>query len=213
MKIKHLFFGFILGIIIFILNSCGENPQAVVIEEKPKDTIKTEEEIVLKIEELDSIYVNFSGVKGKFYSSDSDSRNNPPFTENEYIDDFKFNQKININDIFIKYSKNDTITNEQIEKIINDLNIMGEFSNLEKGLNTPVGVNGSKLSGGQKQLVWCLRILLSDPEIILMDEPTASLDQKSKDLLFKMLDMVMSKKDKTVIMITHDPYLSFRRNV
>ena len=111
----------------------------------------------------------------------------------------------------IKYG-NDTITNEQIEKIINDLNIMGEFSNLEKGLNTPVGVNGSKLSGGQKQLVWCLRILLSDPEIILMDEPTASLDQKSKDLLFKMLDMVMSKKDKTVIMITHDPYLLKKAN-
>lgn len=112
-----------------------------------------------------------------------------------------FNRSIYDN---IKYGND--ISNAEIDKIVSDLGISKEFSNLTKGLDTLVGKNGSKLSGGQRQLIWCLRILLVNPEIILLDEPTASMDVKTKDLLFYMLDKIMTK-EKTVVMITHDPYL------
>ena len=106
----------------------------------------------------------------------------------------------------IKYG-NDPIkvTNEYIDKLVEDLEIIDEFSNLSEGLNTQIGKNGSKLSGGQRQLVWCIRTIIRNPEVIVLDEPTSSMDEKTKKLLNKILDVMM--KGKTVIMITHDETL------
>jgi ABC-type bacteriocin/lantibiotic exporter with double-glycine peptidase domain len=75
----------------------------------------------------------------------------------------------------------------------------------EAFLRRGVGKNGMHLSGGQRQLVWCLRVLLKGPPIVVMDEPTASMDAASKDALMVVMDRMMA--DRTVIMITHDPYL------
>lgn len=84
-------------------------------------------------------------------------------------------------------------------------NLDNEFSKFEKGLDTNVGKNGTNLSGGQRQLVWCLRVLLQNPEVVVLDEPTASIDDKTKEVLHNMLDTIM--KNKTVLMVTHDPFL------
>jgi ABC-type multidrug transport system fused ATPase/permease subunit len=112
----------------------------------------------------------------------------------------------------IKYG-NPNITNEQIDNVIYDLEIEKEFINLKDGLNTPVGKNGNHLSGGQKQLVMTLRILLQNPDYLFLDEPTASMDTKTKEVLFRLLDKIMSGGNpKTVIMITHDPYLLKKAN-
>lgn len=73
-------------------------------------------------------------------------------------------------------------------------------------LNKHVGKNGMHLSGGQRQLVWCIRVLLKNPKILIMDEPTASMDRVTKDSLLKLLTTIM--KGRTVIMVTHDPYLA-----
>jgi ATP-binding cassette subfamily B protein len=83
--------------------------------------------------------------------------------------------------------------------------LMKEFENLDNGLDTMIGKNGSVLSGGQRQLVWCLRVLLSEPEILILDEPTSSIDTHMKQVLNKILQMTM--KGKTVIMVTHDEFL------
>jgi ABC-type multidrug transport system fused ATPase/permease subunit len=83
--------------------------------------------------------------------------------------------------------------------------LMKEFDNLDNGLDTIIGKNGSVLSGGQRQLVWCLRVLLSEPEILILDEPTSSIDTHMKQVLNKILQMTM--KGKTVIMVTHDEFL------
>ena len=83
--------------------------------------------------------------------------------------------------------------------------LMKEFTNLDNGLDTMIGKNGSVLSGGQRQLVWCLRVLLSEPEILILDEPTSSIDTHMKQVLDKILQMTM--KNKTVIMVTHDEFL------
>jgi ATP-binding cassette subfamily B protein len=65
-----------------------------------------------------------------------------------------------------------------------------------------VGVNGNTLSGGQKQLVWLLRAFYRNKKIIIMDEPTASLDQTHKDLLIGHIKTLCMGK--TLIIISHD---------
>jgi ABC-type multidrug transport system fused ATPase/permease subunit len=104
----------------------------------------------------------------------------------------------------IKYSNLD-ISNETIISLLHELNLMEAFSNLENGLDTKIGKNGSKISGGQRQLIWSLRILLHEPEILVLDEPTASLDEKTKNLLIRLYDHFMGNK--TIIMVTHDQTL------
>lgn len=69
------------------------------------------------------------------------------------------------------------------------------------GLDTQVGERGDALSGGQRQAVAIARALLYDPPILVLDEPTASMDPASENRLKKRLDVLC--KDKTTILITH----------
>jgi ABC-type bacteriocin/lantibiotic exporter with double-glycine peptidase domain len=82
---------------------------------------------------------------------------------------------------------------------------MKHFSNLEKGIYSVAGKNGSNLSGGQRQLVWFLKIYFKKPDVIIMDEPTASLDKGTKHLMRSVMERLLH--DKTIIIITHDDYL------
>jgi len=75
----------------------------------------------------------------------------------------------------------------------------------EHDLNQSVGKKGSKLSGGQKQMIFLLRVLLSNNPIIILDEPTSSLEDRSSKYVMKILGDIM--KSRTVIMITHDTKL------
>ena len=61
---------------------------------------------------------------------------------------------------------------------------------------------GSKISGGQRQKISLARALYRDSKILILDEPTTSLDPKSSNDFFKILQEI--KHDKTVILITHD---------
>lgn len=97
------------------------------------------------------------------------------------------------------------ISREKVIDFLQKYDILHEFTKLEHGLDTKIGKNGSLLSGGQRQLVWFIRVILSNPHILILDEPTASIDTKSKELLFRILDDYM--QDKTIIMVTHDDYL------
>jgi ABC-type multidrug transport system fused ATPase/permease subunit len=73
---------------------------------------------------------------------------------------------------------------------------------IEFNLDDEVGKNGSKLSGGQRQIIYLIRCLLKDSNILLLDEPTASLDYQTKMKIFTILKDLM--KDKTVIIVSHD---------
>jgi ABC-type multidrug transport system fused ATPase/permease subunit len=101
---------------------------------------------------------------------------------------------------------NSHVTREYVEKILDEMGLLKEFIKLKYGLDTRIGKNGSLLSGGQRQLVWCLRVMLSNPEVLILDEPTSSIDEQSKLLLRVMLERFM--KNKTVIMVTHDPKIT-----
>lgn len=100
---------------------------------------------------------------------------------------------------------NNIHTKKDVENAIKYFGLEEEFARFDKGLDTMVGKNGSKLSGGQRQLVWCLRVVLQNPMILVLDEPTASVDDKTKEAMHRMLDTIM--KGKTVIMVTHDSFL------
>ena len=63
----------------------------------------------------------------------------------------------------------------------------------------------SQMSGGQKQRVAAARCLISDPDIILADEPTGALDTKAARLLMEKLSEINQKEEHTILMVTHDP--------
>ncbi|HZS40837.1 MAG TPA: ABC transporter ATP-binding protein [Polyangia bacterium] len=62
-----------------------------------------------------------------------------------------------------------------------------------------------QLSGGQEQRVAIARAIVTDPTIIVADEPTGDLDRKSAEEVLKLLGLLHTKFNKTIVMVTHDP--------
>jgi ATP-binding cassette subfamily C protein len=112
-----------------------------------------------------------------------------------------FNRSILDNILF----SNPDSTRQEVEKLLKEFGLDKVFNKLEKGIDTSVGKNGSKLSGGQKQVVWFLRIYLHNPDVLLLDEPTASLSTKSKETLWNLIKKGF--EGKTIIMASHDDFL------
>jgi putative ABC transport system ATP-binding protein len=67
-----------------------------------------------------------------------------------------------------------------------------------------------QLSGGQEQRVGIARAIVSDPAILLCDEPTGDLDRQSGDEILDLLSVLNRDYDKTIIMVTHDPHAAAR---
>ncbi|HUL16406.1 MAG TPA: ABC transporter ATP-binding protein [Terriglobales bacterium] len=67
-----------------------------------------------------------------------------------------------------------------------------------------------QLSGGQEQRVTIARAIVSDPTFLLCDEPTGDLDRKSADEIMGLIEELVGKHGKTVLMVTHDPVVAAR---
>jgi subfamily B ATP-binding cassette protein MsbA len=100
----------------------------------------------------------------------------------------------------ILYSK----PNANMEEVIKATKLANAHSFIEKmpeGFNTNIGQSGVNLSGGQKQRLSIARAILKDSNIIILDEPTSSLDAISEELIKEALENFT--KNKTVIVIAH----------
>jgi putative ABC transport system ATP-binding protein len=92
-------------------------------------------------------------------------------------------------------------------------------SERRKHVETALGVVGlsdrmnhfpRQLSGGQEQRVTIARAIVSDPTFLLCDEPTGDLDRKSADEIMALIEELVGKYHKTVLMVTHDPVVAAR---
>ena len=116
-------------------------------------------------------------------------------------------QNINLLDDTLKkniaYGLDDNqILTENLDKSISLSQLKNFVNQSIDSFNLNVGENGAKISGGQKQRVGIARALYHDPEILIFDEPTSSIDPKKTNDFFLMLREL--NKTKTIIVVSHD---------
>lgn len=126
-----------------------------------------------------------------------------------------FRQK-NLGFIFQDYNLLDTLTleenislplliqNKSVKEIERKLNTIAQHLRISDVLKKyPADV-----SGGQKQRCACARALITEPKLIVADEPTGALDSKSSQVLMKTLKALNQSLNSTILMVTHDPFVA-----
>ena len=118
--------------------------------------------------------------------------------QNSFLSDQTILENI-ICDEFIHLNK---INSDKLKYIEESLNLNEVFSNFPDKLNSKVGFNGEKLSGGQKQIISIARALYKDGQIIIFDEPTSALDSEFKKIFIRLLEKIKNRK--TIVIVTHE---------
>lgn len=95
----------------------------------------------------------------------------------------------------------ENISNEKILKSSTLAQLTKFISKLENNFEFNIGENASKVSGGQKQRIAIARALYNDPPILILDEPTSSLDKETTKEIHQYLKIL--SKNKTIIMVSH----------
>jgi ABC-type bacteriocin/lantibiotic exporter with double-glycine peptidase domain len=97
------------------------------------------------------------------------------------------------------------VSNHQINSVLTYLDLDKVIKDQENGIDTVIGEKGSKLSGGQLQRINIARAILKKPDILILDEATNALDNKTEKLVMEYLFKVF--KNKIIIIISHDKRL------
>ena len=100
----------------------------------------------------------------------------------------------------ILYGKLDA-TESELEEAAQKANAHEFITNMEKGYDTIVGEKGTKLSGGERQRIAIARAILKDPKILVLDEATSSLDNRSEFLIQEALEKLMAHR--TTFIVAH----------
>ena len=98
------------------------------------------------------------------------------------------------------------ITDEHILKVCKLTGLIGLVSGLPKGLDTEVPEGGETVSGGQRQVIALTRMFIGDSKILLLDEPTASMDEGTEKHILTTLHQNLTK-EQTLVVVTHKPAL------
>ena len=94
------------------------------------------------------------------------------------------------------------IADEEILRVSELTGLMKLISILPKGLDTKVPEGGNSVSGGQRQLIALTRMLIGESKVLLLDEPTASLDEGTEKHILAILQKNITEKQ-TLIVVTH----------
>ena len=97
--------------------------------------------------------------------------------------------------------RDDNIDDDLIKKAVKKASLDKFLNELSNGLETIVGEKGIRLSGGQQQRIGIARALYRDPEILILDEATSSLDQSTEKKIMESIQFLRRKK--TLIIVTH----------
>ena len=100
----------------------------------------------------------------------------------------------------ILYGKLDA-TESELKEAAQKANAHEFITNMEKGYDTIVGEKGTKLSGGERQRISIARAILKDPKILVLDEATSSLDNRSESLIQEALETLMAHR--TTFIVAH----------
>ncbi len=139
---------------------------------------------------------------GKLTCGDTELKNTEPdsFTQNISMvlqDVYLFNETVRENILFGK----DDVSEDELISAAKKAQCHDFIMELPNGYDSVIGEGGSSLSGGEKQRISIARAILKNAPILLLDEPTASLDAKNEVAVKQAIAQLV--KDKTVVMIAH----------
>jgi len=98
------------------------------------------------------------------------------------------------------------ISDEKIMEVSKLTGLLSIINNLPQGLDSLIPEGGASVSGGQKQIIGLTRMVLSNPKVWLLDEPTASMDDYTERTVINLLANQMNTT-KTLVIVTHKPIL------
>ena len=149
--------------------------------------------LISKLYECEDNHIFLDGNDINSLTEESIRNNIGEISQSPYI----FNSTIRQNLLFVKPEA----TEDEIINALKQAHIYDDIKKMSSGIDTEIGENGIKISGGQKQRLAIARLLLKNNKVIVFDEATSSLDNNSQNKIVELLSSLQSTK--TIIIVAH----------
>ena len=174
-------------------NLCFEPGKMTAIVGKSGSGKSTILNLISKLYDVGDGQIFYDGTDINALSKNTIRQNVGEISQTPYI----FNSTVRQNLLF---SKPDA-TDDELKQVLKDAQIYEDVVNMPKYLDTEIGENGVKISGGQRQRLAIARLLLKDTKVIVFDEATSALDNSSQKKIVDLLETFKEKK--TIIIVAH----------